>query len=75
MQQRIIVKIRPDYTCISCLRKEEGTDIYESDPLHSLDEAQEYIRGISQRPPVHGIPIGWASYGLGIIKCNKCSGE
>lgn len=71
MQIGIKVSIRPDYTCSICGTKREGTDTYTSALLYDLFEAQEYIDGITRRPPAQGIPVGWSSNGYDLTRARQ----
>ena len=68
---QITVKIKPDYHCSYCTAIAIGTNTYTIEAYSNID-LESKLNKIQANPPVYGIPIGWASYGVKGIRCSSC---
>ena len=76
MKISVTIKIKPDYTCTTCGRVKEGTDIYNlkllADTLEAYENKITSLTETINNPPRAGIPVGWKSHGTDGITCSVC---
>lgn len=63
---RAEIKMIPIYDCLECGRSQAGTTTSMSLETTEITQAIK-----SARAPMHGMPVGWASYHDG-FRCEGC---
>lgn len=61
------IKVKPVYKCSGCGKERLGSGSFTR-PVESIDDIERVVK----LAPTGLMPIGWASYGYPVIKCEGC---
>ncbi len=70
----LAVKGIPTYTCDGCGVHARGSTVSnESRTWFDMSEAEGQVRALLSHVSNSHMPVGWAGYGNGVHKCERCA--